>query len=591
MCGIIGYVGDKNCARILVDSLKTLEYRGYDSAGIVVVNGKLEVKKAVGRVAGLESQIDYSTFNGTTGMAHTRWATHGKPSVPNSHPHFDQSGTVAVIHNGIIENFAELKSGLLSRGHVFASETDTEVVSHLIGENYSSDSTLEEAVAKTLPLLHGSYALGVVSSRDPGKIVAVRKSSPLVIGVGKGENFIASDVPAFLAHTNKALVVDDGELAVLTPRSVEVFRRGKRVKKDVWKVTWTPEAAKLGGYPYFMLKEIEEQPATIPRVVAQNEAGIRRVAAKLKGAKRVVMLACGTSRHAALIGRYILMKDAGIYCDVMLASEFSHFAQSMDRGTVIIAISQSGETADVMDAVRSAKARGVCVYSIVNVLGSTLTRESDGVIYMQAGPEVGVAATKSFSATVLMFSLLSLALQGRYRKDAKGFVDGAAALVKKTIEDNRGTVKALAEELKGSPAVYFIGRGINFATAIEGALKFKEISYIHAEGMPAGELKHGTLSLVEKGVPVVTINPADDTYEETVSNTMEVRAREGLVIGVSDRPNKIYDRFIRIPEGADPLLYPLLSTVPLQMLAYYVGVARGNDVDKPRNLAKSVTVK
>lgn len=600
MCGIIGYVGEKNCAPLLIAGLKNLEYRGYDSAGIVVLNGdsKFKVRKAVGRVAGLERQINFSTFDGSTGIAHTRWATHGKPSIPNCHPHFDPTGTIGIVHNGIIENFAEIREGLAAEGARFASETDTELIAHLIAKKHSSSSSsssdisLEAAVRATLPALQGTYGLGVISSREPGKIVAARKQSPLIIGLGNGENFIASGIPAFLEHTRQALVLDEGEMAVLTKDKVSILdiRTGRKISRKPWTVDWTPEQAKLGGYPHYMLKEIEEQPETIPKVAAQDERIFRSVAGELKKAERVIMLACGTSRHAALIGRYLLMKQAGLYCEVMLASEFRHFADSLGRGTVVLAISQSGETADVMESVRAARKSGAKIYSIANVLGSTLTRESDGTIYMHAGPEIGVAATKSFSATVIVFMLLSLALTGKYSQ-AKRKVAEAASLVKETIEGNREAIKSLAGRYKRANAVYFIGRGINFASALEGALKLKEIAYIHAEGMPAGELKHGSIALVERGVPIVSLNPSDDTYDETISNTMEVKARDGAIIGISDRPNRIYDNHIRLPAGADPLLYPLLSVIPLQMLAYYAGVARGNDVDKPRNLAKSVTVK
>ncbi len=603
MCGIIGYVGEKNCSKILIDGLKSLEYRGYDSAGIVVLNNGsrwMKVMKVVGRVFSLEERIDKESFLGKTGLAHTRWATHGKPSVSNSHPHFDNAGEVGVVHNGIIENFSELKSGLISRGVSFASETDTEVIAHLIAEELAKkpsssgkkrEKTLEEAVAKVLPLLQGSYALGVVYQKEPGKIVAARKSSPLVIGIGKGENFLASDVPAFLAHTNRALVMDDGELAVLTGKQVSLYRDGKSVKKAVWKIDWTPEAAKLNGYPHYTLKEIEEQPETVPKATVQEKGIIERLARDIKKSDRAVFVACGTSRHAALIGRYLMMNEAKKYCDVVLASEFSHFAESLGKGSVVLAVSQSGETADVMESVRMAKKSGAKIYSIANVLGSTLTRESIGTLYMRAGQEVGVAATKSFSATLACFYLLSKAMKGKkeYQKavlDVKAW----APLIKRTIEDNREAIQKISMEIKDAPSVYFIGRGINFASAIEGSLKLKEIAYMHSEGMPAGELKHGSIALVEKGVPIVSINPTDETYEETISNTMEVRAREGFVIGISNRENPIYDRLIKLPD-AEKSAYPLLSVIPLQMLAYYTGVLRGNDVDKPRNLAKSVTVK
>ncbi|MFH0961432.1 MAG: glutamine--fructose-6-phosphate transaminase (isomerizing), partial [archaeon] len=546
MCGIIGYVGEKNCAQLLISGLKSLEYRGYDSAGIVVIDSgkKFRVRKSVGRVSGLEAQVNYSSFLGTTGIAHTRWATHGKPSIPNSHPHFDPKGIVGVVHNGIVENFVELKEGLISRGAKFSSETDTEIIAHLIAGELANSSgrqmTLEGAVARILPLLQGSYALGVVSPLEPGKIVAARKSSPLVIGVGKGENFLASDVPAFLAHTRNAMVLEDGELAVLTKKGVSITKDGKKIRRPLWKISWSPEAAKLNGYPHYMLKEIEEQPETLPAIIAQDEKVIRKLTAEMRAAKRIVMVACGTSRHAALIGRYLLVRENGLYCDVLLASEFSHFAGSLGKGTLVIAISQSGETADVMESVRAAKKQGAKVYSIVNVVGSSLTRESDGTIYMRAGPEIGVAATKTFSATIMTFYLLAQALNGKYRESFPK-VREAARLLRETIEANKAVLKKIAAEYKHANAFYFIGRGINFAAAIEGALKLKEISYIHAEGMPAGELKHGSLALVGKGIPIVSINPTDDTYEETVSNTMEVKAREGSVIGISNRPNPIYN--------------------------------------------------
>lgn len=589
MCGIVGYIGKRDSAPILLESLRRLEYRGYDSAGIATLADKLYVKKDAGRIEDLAASLDLQGMPGKAGIAHTRWATHGIPSQENAHPHMDCSHSLAIIHNGIIENFAELRQELLQRGHKFSSETDTEVISHLIEENMHDNVKLEDAVGKALERLKGTYALAVISEKDPNKIVVTRKMSPLVIGLGDDEFFAASDIPAFLSSTNRVLMLEDGEIAILTPEKVSILKNGREVRRKVQVIDWKPEMVKKNGYPHFMLKEIYEQPECVDRVLSQDLKNIEEVAAGIKKAKHVVMVACGTSRHAALIGRYMLMKTAKKFCDVMLASEFSHFTETVDENTVVIAISQSGETADVIDAVLKAKGRKAKIYSIVNVVGSMLTRESDRVIYLQSGPEMSVVATKTFISQLLVFALLSFIMSGKTKQGLQK-MRTLKEMMKETIEKNAEKTKALAKKLKDSESVYFIGRGINFATAIEGSLKFKEISYIHAEGMPAGELKHGTLSLVEKGVPVVTIAPKDDTYYDTISNALEVKSRKGFLIGVSDEENDIFDETLLIPK-CNELFYPLLCTIPLQLLAYYVTLEKGNDPDRPRNLAKAVTVK
>lgn len=590
MCGIVGFVGNKEAAPFVLAALRKLEYRGYDSAGLATVtNSRVWLKKDTGKLAEVEKNHHLDKLPGKVGIGHVRWATHGQVTMENAHPHFDCYQQVAVVHNGIIENYQELRSRLSSR-HKFISETDTEVIPHLIEEHMTDGVPLEEAVSQMLPELKGSYALLAVSTREPQKIVATRKDSPLVVGVGAEGNFIASDALSFLEETNRVLSVEDGEIVVLTGEKVCLLdSEGRKIDREPKEVDWKWDAASKQGYHFFMLKEILEQPQAIRHALMQDKNLIMETAMDILRAKQVVLTACGTSRYAALIGRYIFSKLAGKFSDVIMASEFHYFADSIDKNTLVIAVSQSGETADVIQGVKKARENGATVFSLVNVVGSSLTRISDRVVYLNCGPEIGVAATKSFINQLAIFYLLAFAMVNRLDEGIDKIM-AVSHLIEKNLRDNGKELTGLAQRLKEKHDFYYIARGINFAVAGEGALKLKEIAYIHAEGMPAGELKHGTLALIEKGTPVVAICPRDYTFSEIMSNVAETRARGAFVIGVSDQPEQSFDEWIKIP-AAEEIFYPLVTIVPLQLLAYYFAVARGLDPDKPRNLAKSVTVK
>jgi len=592
MCGIIGYVGKHPAGPLLLDGLRKLEYRGYDSAGTASIKGgHLFVRKEIGKIDEINKKIGLDGVPGTMGIGHTRWATTGGVTKENAHPHTDCRGEIAIVHNGIIENYPELRKRLEARGHAFKSQTDTEVISHLIEEKMKGGLGLEKAVVAAARELKGSYAILAIATREPGKIVAARLESPLVIGLAKDGTFASSDTVPFLKHTKKAVFLDEGEGAVLSAGGASFFsvKTGKEIRKPAVEVKWGWDSAAKGGYPHFMLKEIMEEPAVVKSALAQEDREVNAFAKGILGAKKVIFSACGTSRHAALVGRYVIDKLAGKYCDVMMSSEYSYFAGDADKGTLVVAISQSGETADVLDGVRKAKAKGARIFSIVNVVGSTLDRLSDERIYLNCGPEIGVASTKAFLAQLVVLYLVAFAMKGRLAEGKKA-LSSMQNVVQEAIKLNEPKAKALAQKLKARDHVYYLARGINFAIALEGSLKLKEISYIHAEGMPAGELKHGTLALIEKGTPVVVINPSDYTHDETISNGLETKARGAFLIGVSDAPNEAYDEWMEIPKTGE-LFYPIASIIPLQLLAYYAAVARGLDPDKPRNLAKSVTVK
>lgn len=587
MCGIIGFVGSVEAAPLLLKGLKRLEYRGYDSWGIAAVDEKIRLRKEVGKIGSVKAVLELS---GKTGLAHTRWATHGKVTRENAHPHTDCKNEVAVVHNGIIENYAELKQELKARGHAFRSETDTEVVPHLVEEFLKKGLPLEKALAETVRRLKGSFALLVMHAGEPQKLVGARNESPLVVGLSEKGVFVASDVLAFLDETKRVIYLNDGEFVIASLKGIECFDfYGSRVEKKVVEVDWSVEQAEKGGFPHFMLKEIMEQPHAIKQTLLQNYAELNEFAEEVKRAPKVMVVACGTARHSAIVGKHLFAKLAGKQIEVMIASEFAYFADNIARDTLLIAVSQSGETADVLDGVRRVKARGLRVYSIVNVVGSTLARLSDKTIYLNCGPEIGVAATKSFLSQLTVFYLLAFALAGKLGEGTRELRE-ASKLVEETIRLNEARLKKLAEKVKGQQSVYFIGRGVNFPIALEGALKLKEISYIHAEGMPAGELKHGTLALVEEGTPVVLLNPTDYTHEDALSNGMETKARGAFLIGVSNRANEAFDEFVSLPQASE-FFYPLLEAIPLQLLAYYVSVSKELDPDKPRNLAKSCTVK
>ena len=600
LCGIVGFIsldGKDNAGEVLAQGLKKLEYRGYDSCGIAVMDGfRLIVRKDVGNIDSVAAKLNFSNERGTVGASHTRWATHGGVTPQNAHPHVDCTGKIAVVHNGIIENYQQLRSELQKKGHVFTSQTDTEVVPHLVEDEMKKGGGLEKACQRATDKLHGLNAFLIMSSAEPKKLIAVRNGSPLIIGVSKDALYAASDAVPFLDRTRDAIILNDGEYAVLdagAPAGGNArfadLKTGKTIDKQPTRIEWSAQSASKAGFDHFMLKEITEQPSAVRQALAQDDAKVQDFADELSKAKNVVIIGMGTARHAALVMRYALQKLAKKHFEVIMASEYSYFAEEADKNTLVLAISQSGETTDVLVPCRKAKAKGAKIFSIVNVVGSTLDRLSDNRLYINAGPEIAVASTKAFTNQVVVGMLVAYAMAGKLAQGKKKLAE-LPQKIELAIRSNDEVCKKLAQYLKHREHAYYIGRGINFATALEASLKMKEISYVHAEGMPAGELKHGTLALVEKGTPVIAINPPDYTFEETLGNAIETKARGAKVIGVSTKNNEAYDEFISVPV-ADDLLYPLLCVVPLQLLAYYAAVARGNEVDRPRNLAKSVTVK
>src|SRR5687767_11077687 len=607
MCGIIGYIGMRGATPLLLEGLRRMEYRGYDSAGVAVMNGKgVETRKAAGKIAELEAALSTSPVEGDLGIGHTRWATHGVPNECNAHPHLDCKGHVAVVHNGIIENSGTLKTGLVARGHKFVSETDTEVIAHLIEDAF--DGSLEDAVIEALWQIEGTYGIAVVSSLDKNKIVAARKGSPLLIGLGDGEYFVASDASAILAHTREVVYLDDGALPVLTRDGYRVIDL-RAVKQDmkVSKIDWDLSQIERGGFDHFMLKEIFEQPETIescmrgrllPEEGTSKLGGLNMSDDELLKIDNIVITACGTSWHSALIAEHMLEELTRIPVEVEYASEFRYRNPIVNNRTLCIVISQSGETADTLAAMREAKKRGARTYGVVNVVGSTIARETDGGIYVHAGPEIGVASTKAFTSQVVALALLTLKI-GRLKDVSvvrgREIIEALQALPGqvKEILDRAPEIEALAEEFKRAQNFLYLGRGYNFPTALEGALKLKEISYIHAEGYPAAEMKHGPIALIDEMMPVVFIAPHDSVFDKVVSNVQEVKARGARVIAITtgEEPSlegKI-DYELRIPPTIE-MLIPVLAVVPLQLLAYYIAVKRGANVDQPRNLAKSVTV-
>lgn len=610
MCGIVGYIGSRIAKPILIDGIKRLEYRGYDSAGIALIeNTHLEAEVSVGRITALEEKIHGRFSKGTYGIVHTRWATHGAPTLENAHPHVDCSNSIAVVHNGIIENHDFLKAQLEKEGHVFRSETDTEVLAHLI-EKYSK-GTLECAVGEALKDARGTYGIAVISSRDPNKIVAARKGSPLAIGIGQGEYFITSDVTAILQHTKKVIYLNDNEIAVLTRDNLSIMTFDSvPVHKKIEEVLWDAEMIEKGGYNHFMLKEIYEQPESLRNALMERLDDIsgcvrlKELMGKyevLRNTKRIVIVGCGTSWHSALIGEYMIEDLSRIPAEVEYASEFRYRNPVIEDGTVVIAISQSGETADTLAALREAKRRGAMTIAICNVVGSTLARESDAVIYLHAGPEIGVASTKAFTSQIAVLYLLTLFFGSLKRVQefkssrAQEFLSEIKKLpdLAQKILGKEAEIYELAKLYKDSTNFLYLGRGYNFPVALEGALKLKEISYIHAEGYPAAEMKHGPIALIDKDMPVVFIATRDSTYEKILSNIQEVKARGGKVIAIASEGDntiqKKVDHVFYIPNTLE-MLIPILSVIPLQLLAYHIAVIKGCDVDKPRNLAKSVTV-
>jgi glutamine---fructose-6-phosphate transaminase (isomerizing) len=607
MCGIIGYIGSRGATPLLLEGLKRMEYRGYDSAGVAVMNGSgVETRKAAGKISRLEAALKASPVGGDMGIGHTRWATHGAPNECNAHPHIDCKGNIAVVHNGIIENSGTLKKELIAHGHTFVSETDTEVIAHLIEEAF--DGNLEDAVIEALWQIEGTYGIAVVSSKDRNKIVAARKGSPLLIGLGDGEYYVASDVSAILAQTREVVYLDDGDVAVLTRDGYTVLnQRAQQLERRVSKIDWDLDQIERGGFAHFMLKEIFEQPATVENCMrgrllrdegTSKLGGLNMTDEELLRFDNILITACGTSWHSALIGEHMLESLARIPVEVEYASELRYRNPIVTDKTLCIVISQSGETADTLAAMREAKARGARTYGIVNVVGSTIARESDGGIYVHAGPEIGVASTKAFTSQVialLLFTLKLARLRNLSMVDGKEIIEEMLALPSKiqSILDRAGEVETIAEEFKNAQNFLYLGRGYSFPTALEGALKLKEISYIHAEGYPAAEMKHGPIALIDANMPVLFITPHDSVFEKVVSNVQEVKARGGRVIAITTRDEEVLhgklDYEFRIPETKD-MLTPVLASVPLQLLAYYIAVKRGANVDQPRNLAKSVTV-
>ena len=600
MCGIVGYTGKNSALTPVVDGLRKLEYRGYDSAGIALpteIGKPLFIEKKAGKLKNLEDALA-KTPNATSGIGHTRWATHGGPTDTNAHPHLDNEGKLALIHNGIIENYVQLRTELEKRGHKFKSETDTESVVHLLSDaRKENNGDLAAAMRQVCKQLKGSFTLLAIHSDDPSHIVGARRNSPLVVGVGNGENFLASDVAAFIAHTKIALELGQDEVVEITPTSVEVTNlSGQVVKSKQYEISWDASAAERGGFSHFMLKEIYEQPKAIADTLIGRLDGLN-VKIKFKKFEKIVIIACGTAYNAGLVGKYAIEKWGQIPVDVELASEYRYREPSLDKKTLVIPISQSGETMDTLMALRYAKSKGATIFSVCNTNGSTIGRESDAVLYTHAGPEIAVASTKAFATQLIAMYLIGLEIGKQLdhlsKKESKVIIEQLSALPAK-VEQVLETVEPLREltrKFKDSQSVLFLGRHVGYPTALEGALKLKELAYMHAEGFAGGELKHGPIALIDKGTPVVAIMPAEHSVlsEKMASNIQEVKARGAVVIAISEFDFKGADHLIRIPQ-TDQLLQPVLSVVPLQVIAYEMAVARGNDVDQPRNLAKSVTV-
>jgi glutamine---fructose-6-phosphate transaminase (isomerizing) len=613
MCGIIGYIGQKQVLPILIDGLRRLEYRGYDSAGVAVVrNRQIELRRSAGKLARLEEVIATNPLEGDYGIGHTRWATHGRPTEENAHPHRDCSGRIVVVHNGIIENYLDLKHQLQKEGHTFVTETDTEIVAHLV-EREMQDDGLENAVRRALLYMRGLFALVLMSADDPNKIVTVRNGPPIVVGLGDGEFFVASDIPAILAHTRDVVFLGDEEMAIVTPSGVEFTDySGRAVSNKSTRVAWDPVMAEKAGYKHFMLKEIFEQPMAIKETVlgrASVESGkvflheIEIPDQVLRDVERIVILACGTSWHAALVGKFMIESVARVPVDVDYGSEYRYRDPIVSKNTLTVIITQSGETADTLAALREAKKKGARSISICNVVGSMATRETEGTVYTHAGPEIGVASTKAFTSQLVALHLLALYL-GQIRgtitpDEARPHIEGLTQLplLLEEVLKSEPLTEDIARRFDQRSDFLFLGRGINYPIALEGALKLKEISYIHAEGYPAGEMKHGPIALIDERMPIVTLAPNDHVFEKMVGNIQEAKARGGSVIavatarhaGIKDLLDPAHDVLITVPE-AHPLITPVLMVVPLQLLSYHIAVRRGCDVDQPRNLAKSVTV-
>ena len=610
MCGIVGYIGDKNCVPILINGLKRLEYRGYDSAGIgIIKNGHSDVVKKPGKVSILEKEIEKLNLSSNLGIAHTRWATHGIPNEVNAHPHYNTDKNIFVIHNGIIENYQTLRKGLQKFGYKFITETDSEVIPHLIDSFIKKGLNLFNAVRAALAEIEGTYGLAIVYSKEPDKLVVARKGSPLVLGIGEGENFVASDVSAIIAHTKQVVYLEDGEAVEITKDNfiTKDLADETEIEKEVHEISMTIDQLDKGGYPHFMLKEIMEQPESVRNSMrgrllyeegTSRLGGLSSVEDQLATSKRIIISACGTSWHSGLVGEYMLEQFARIPTEVEYASEFRYRNPVIYKDDGILFISQSGETADTLASLRESKIRGALSLGICNVVGSSIARETQGGVYCHAGPEIGVASTKAFTSQLVALALITLLIA---RKRDMSKVDGVKILEElEAIPDKIATilklnnqVEAIAEKFKDAKNFLYLGRGYNFPVALEGALKLKEISYIHAEGYPAAEMKHGPIALIDDNMPAVFIAPKDSTYDKIISNIEEIRARRGRIIAIAsendDNIDRLVDYSIKIPDTIR-MLMPILTVIPLQLLAYYIAVKKGLNVDQPRNLAKSVTV-
>ncbi len=608
MCGIVGYIGPQEATGIVLDGLRRLEYRGYDSAGVAThQNGSIEIRRAEGKLANLEKILRQQPVSGTCGIGHTRWATHGRPSETNAHPHY--AGGIVVVHNGIIENYLELKDTLIGKGHSFNSETDTEVIAHLVEDYHQQGNNFVSAVRKALHDVRGAYAVAILCEQDPDIMIAAKSGSPLVMGSSAGEYFVASDIPAMLSHTREITFLEDGEMVIFRNNHAEITDlEGQIIEKTPKIITWDPIMAEKGGYKHFMLKEIYEQPRAIADTLAgrllEDEGdvyldGLNLNDVDLNNINKIFIVACGTSWHAALVGKYLLEKHCRIPVDVDIASEFRYRNPIVDQHTLTLLLSQSGETADTLAAMREAKNKGSKVVSICNVVESSIPRECDGVIYTHAGPEIGVASTKAFTTQLIALTLLAIRL-GRCRatmscENSRELMSNLVALPRKVEQalDLNDSIEPIAREFMTARDFLYLGRGNQFPAALEGALKLKEISYIHAEGYPAGELKHGPIALIDEQMPIVVLVPVNETSEKVVSNMREVQARGGRVIAVTNQAGESFctdtDGLLTVPDICDDLM-PILTSVPLQLLAYHIAVLKGTDVDQPRNLAKSVTV-
>ncbi|MBK5240813.1 glutamine--fructose-6-phosphate transaminase (isomerizing) [Clostridium sp.] len=607
MCGIVGYYGNREASPIMVEGLSKLEYRGYDSAGIAVIDdGTLRVTKCMGRLANLEAQLLENPLSGKVGIGHTRWATHGKPSDENSHPHTNEKGTISVVHNGIIENYIRLREWLMSKGYKFTSETDTEVIPHLIDFYFEGD--IVEAVMKATTKMEGSYAIAVISSNEPDKLVAVRKDSPLIVGLGKKEFFIASDIPAVLNHTREVYLLEDNEFVVISTDGIKLINtEGETIKKEVFHVTWDAEAAEKGGFEHFMIKEIHEQPKAIrdtmsSRIVLGEPISLDKInitKEQIKNLNKIYIVACGTAYHAGAVGKYVIEKLARIPVELDIASEFKYRDPIMDKNTLMIVVSQSGETADTMSALRLAKEKGARVIAVTNVVGSAASREADDVLYTWAGPEIAVASTKAYVTQLIAMYIIALFFaQNKETMSLDEIEEIKIAMLElpekaEEVLKNKETVQKFTAKNYMHKDMFFIGRGLDYAVAMEGSLKLKEISYIHSEAYPAGELKHGTMALMEEGTIVIAIATQEELYGKMISNIKEVTTRGAKVFAFTPEGHTEIEESVfsatYIPKVID-LLTPVISVIPLQLLSYYMAIQKGCDVDKPRNLAKSVTV-